>query len=389
LSPARPLRAVAAARRAPWLLLALAACTHVEPPAFQRPPAPVTVAAAITQDVPIYLDEIGRCAAREVVSIQPEVNGRITAIQFADGADLKAGDPLFTIDPRPYQATLDSKQAALAEARAKLDWTKLDLARVKSLSDSRAIAQADVDARQNALDVATAHVAAAEADVHSAQLDLDYCSIRSPIDGRAGVRLVDLGNVVKANEGSLLVIQRTDPLYADFTVAENDLSAVQRNMADGMLRVEVRLPDEPADKPRVGELTFLDNTVQGSTGTLFLRATFPNADRHFWPGRFVKVRLVLETRKDAVLVPAAAPQLSATGPFVYVVKPDDTAELRHVVVGQRQGELVVIESGLAAGERVVVDGQMGVTPGGPVHVATPPAPGATAASTPAAGAKAP
>lgn len=377
-----------AARCAPWLLLALAACTHADPPALQRPPAPVTVAAAVAADVPVYLDEIGRCAAREVVSIQPLVTGRITALQFEDGADLKAGDPLFTIDPRPYQARLDSMQAALAEARAKLDWTKLDLARVKSVSDPRAVAQTDVDQRQNAVDVATAQVAAAEADVASAQLDLEYCSIRSPIDGRAGQRLVDLGNAVKANEGSLLVIERTDPLYADFTVAENDLSAVQRNMAAGTLRVEVRLPDEPGE-PRVGELTFLDNAVQGTTGTLRLRATFPNTDRHYWPGRFVKVRLVLQTRRDAVLVPAVSPQLSAGGPFVYVVKADDTAELRHVVLGQRQGELVVVESGLAVGERVVVEGQLGVTPGGKLRMEAPPAAGATATGAAEAGAQAP
>jgi multidrug efflux system membrane fusion protein len=190
---------------------------------------------------------------------------------------------------------------------------------------------------------------------------------------------VDLGNVVTANSGSLLVIQRLDPIYADFTVTENNLTAVQRNMARGTLRVEVRLPDEP-DKPRDGKLTFLDNSVQDATGTVKLRATIPNGDRRFWPGRFVKVRLVLSTLQGAVLVPAAASQTSAKGPFVYVVKEDSTAELRPVTLGQRQGDLVVIDQGLKPGERVVMNGQLGVTPGGKVRIEEPRAPGSLPAT---------
>jgi multidrug efflux system membrane fusion protein len=365
------------------LLSCLAACSHQAPPAFERPPAPVTLSTAEAQDVPIYLDEIGRCAALEVVSVLPQVSGRITERLVDDGADVKQGDRLFTIDPRPYKAKLDSAQAALAETKAKLEWTGHELERVKSLPDERAIAKADVDARQNAVDVAKAQVDAAAADVDSATLDLEYCSIVSPIDGRAGQRLVDVGNVVKANEGSLLVIQRLDPLYADFTVAENDLTAVQRNMEAGTLRVEVRLPDDASD-PRVGDLTFLDNAVQNATGTLRLRATFPNADHHFWPGRFVRVRLLLSVRKGAVLVPASAPQLSANGSFVYVAKADDTAELRLVTVGQKQGDRIVIDSGLAAGERIVVEGQLGVTPGGKLRAVEAPAAAPSAAPAAAA-----
>lgn len=364
------------------VLLALAGCGEPATPVFERPPAPVTLGTAVAEDVPVYLDEIGRCAAREVVSVLPQVSGRITERFFEDGADIKAGDPLFTIDPRPYQARLASAQAALAEARAKQEWSEHELSRVQSLPDARAIAKADVDARSNAVDVAKAQVAAAEADVSSAQLDLEYCSIRSPIDGRAGQRLVDIGNVVKANEGALLVIQRLDPLYADFTIAENNLSAVQRNMAQGTLRVEIRLPDDQGAS-RLGELTFLDNAVQGATGTLRLRATFPNEDHHFWPGRFVRVRLLLEVLKGAVLVPAVAPQLAATGPFVYVIGADETAELRTIEVGQRQGDRVVVRSGLAAGERVVVEGQLGVTPGGKVAEVKPPPVAAAAESAPA------
>ena len=198
--------------------------------------------------------------------------------------------------------------------------------------------------------MAEAQVQQSQAAVETARLNLEYCTIRSPIDGRAGQRLVDIGNVVAANTGSLLVIERLDPIYADFTITENDLTAVQRNMQSGTLKVEVRLPDEP-DKPRDGKLTFLDNAVQEGTGTVKLRATIPNGDHYFWPGRFVKVRLVLSTLHGAVLVPAAAPQISAKGPFVYVIKEDSTAELRPVKLGQRQDEFVVVEEGLSLGSR--------------------------------------
>jgi multidrug efflux system membrane fusion protein len=183
---------------------------------------------------------------------------------------------------------------------------------------------------------------------------------------------VDLGNVVTANSGSLLVIQRLDPIYADFTITENDLTIVQRNMSEGSLKVEVRLPDEPGmPRARDGKLTFLDNSVQDGTGTIKLRATIANQDRRFWPGRFANVRLILGVQHNAVLIPAEAPQMSAKGQFVYVVKDDSTAELRPVTVGQRQGDLVVVSKGINSGERVVTNGQLGVTPGGKVRLAEP------------------
>jgi multidrug efflux system membrane fusion protein len=347
--------------------ITFAACGEKAPAAFERPPAPVSVAAAETQDVPVYLDEIGKFVAREVVSIQPQVSGRITQIHFTDGADLKAGQTLFTIDPRPYEAQLNSAQANLGQAKAALELAKLNFARVEGVTDQRAVSRQDYDAKKSAVQVAEAQLQQNQAAVENARLNLDYCTIRSPISGRAGQRLVDLGNVVTANSGSLLVIQRLDPIYADFTVTESNLTAVQRAMKAGALRVEARLPDE-ADQPRSGTLTFLDNSVQEGTGTVKLRATLANADRHFWPGRFAKVRLILERKRDAVLVPTDAPQLSAKGTFVYVIKPDSTAELRPVKVGQRQGNLIVVEQGLKGNERVVVAGHLGVTPGGKVRI---------------------
>jgi len=222
--------------------------------------------------------------------------------------------------------------------------------------------------------VGEAQVKQNEAAVESSRLNLEYTAIRSPIDGRAGRRLVDLGNVVTANSSTLLSIERLDPIYADFTVTENDFPTVQRNSRGGRLKVEVRLPDE-ADKPLIGQLTFLDNSVQPASGTVMLRATVPNAGNRLWPGQFVNVRLVLATLPKAILVPVAATQDSAKGPFVYVVKEDSTAELRPVKLGQRQGDLVVVEDGLKVGERVVITGQLGVMPGAKVRVDT----GATAA----------
>lgn len=353
-------------------LVLVSGCGRKAPASFERPAAPVSTAQAVARDVPVYLDAIGKIVAREVVSVQPQVSGRVTQIHFVDGADLKVGQVLFTIDPRPYRAQLSAAEANLAQGKAALDLAKINFDRVASVSDPRAVARQDYDAKKNAVAVAEAQVQQNRAAVENAQLNLDYCTIRSPINGRAGQRLVDIGNVVNANNGTLLVIQRLDPVYADFTVPEHELTAVQQNMKRGTLRAEVRLPDD-AGEPREGELTFLDNAVQEATGTVKLRVTVANKDRRFWPGRFAQIRLVLSTRKDAVLIPAEAPQMSAKGQFVYVVKPDATAELRPVTAGQRQGDLVVIDQGLRAGERVVTNGQLGVTPGGQVKVIAQPA----------------
>jgi len=356
-------------------IVALVGCETQAQQSFDRPPAPVTVVAATSEDVPVYLDEIGKVVAREMVSIQPQVSGRITAIHFDDGADVRRGDPLFTIDPRPYQAALDAAEANLAQARAALQLARVEYARAADLVQNNAVSRSEYDTRKSAVEVAEAQIGQREAAVETARLNLDYCSIRSPIDGRTGHRLVDIGNVVEANKGSLLVIQRIDPIYADFTITENDLTDVQKNMDRGTLRVEVQLPDDPGE-PRVGGLTFLDNAVQDGTGTVKLRATLPNSDHRFWPGRFVKVRLVLSTLHDAVLVPASAPQTSAQGPFVFVVNKDSVAEMRPVTLGQRQEDQVVVTRGLESGERVVIAGQIAVMPGGKVMVAQPDAAGA-------------
>jgi membrane fusion protein, multidrug efflux system len=274
------------------------------------------------------------------------------------------------IDPRPYKAQVDAAQATLAQAKAALDLARIQFARDQEVIGERAISRQDYDMKKNAVDVDQAQVDAAAAALETAQLNLEYCYIHSPIDGRAGARLVDVGNVVQANTTSLLSIQRLDPIYADFTITEGDLPRVQRQMSKSELKAAVRLPSETESGARMGRIEFLDNAVQNGTGTVNLRATMSNPDHHFWPGQFVDVKLILDTEKDAVLIPNQATQISQRGPFVYVVNSDNTAELRPIKLGQRQGDDVVVTEGLAPNERVVLAGQMLVRPGGKVRVDT-------------------
>ena len=352
------------------VLLAAAGCSrgnvHAAAPAM--PPPLVTAVRATAQDVPRYLDEIGRNAAFEAVTITPQVSGRIVERHFQDGENLRRGQLLFVIDPRPYKAQVDSAQASLAQAKAALDLAKIQFVRDQEVIVQKAISQQDYDTKKSAVDVDAAQVEAAEAALETAKINLEYCYIHSPIDGRAGARLVDVGNVVQPNTTSLLSIQRLDPIYANFTITEGDLPAVQKEMSSGRLKAAVRLPSDPENAARSGRVEFLDNVVQNGTGTVNLRATMSNSDHHFWPGQFVDVKLVLSTEKGAVLIPNQAAQISQRGPFVYVVKSDDTAELRPVKLGQRQGDQVVVTEGVAPNERVVLAGQMLVRPGGKVRV---------------------
>jgi len=346
-------------------------CNHgsVRATAPAGPPPPlVSVVRATAHDVPKYLDEIGRNVAFESVTVMPQVAGRITERHFQDGENLKRGQLLFVIDPRPFKAQLDSAQANLAQAKAALDLAKIQFARDQELVGTRAISKQDYDTKKNTVDVNAAQVEAAQAAIETAQINLDYCYIHSPIDGRAGARLVDIGNIVQANTTALLSVQRLDPIYATFTITERDLSEVQKQMRAGTLKAMVRTPGDPEDVTRPGKVEFLDNAVQNATGTVNLRATISNSDHHFWPGQFVDVKLVLATQKSAVLIPSQAAEISQQGPFVYVVKADDTAELRPVSLGQRQGGDVVITNGLAPDERVVLAGQLLVRPGSKVQV---------------------
>jgi multidrug efflux system membrane fusion protein len=370
----------------------------------EMPPAAVTTVAAITRDVPVYLDAIGKTVAIQNVSILPQVAGKIISSHVEDGASVKKGDLLFEIDPRPFEAAVATAKALLAQNKADLAWAQADFKRTEELLPSNVVSQLEYDQKKSVLDADQAKVEAAQAEIRTAELNLEYAQIHSPLDGRAGAVMVDPGNIVKANEGTIIVIQQLDPIYAEFTITENDLGTVRKFIANrGLdlgaepekgLKVLVDLPGDSVavlaalssaatqpttqaaakahSGPREGTLTFLDNSVQNGSGTVRLRATLPNSDHYFWPGQFVNCRLVLTTKKDAVLVPVEAQQIGQQGPYVYVVGDDQTAQVRPITPGQRQGNLLVIDKGLQAGEQVIMTGQMMVMPGGKVSVVNPP-----------------
>ena len=320
------------------------------------PPRPVSVAKVIVKDVPLYLDEIGTCAAFESVQVQSQVSGQIVERHFKDGADVKKGDLLFTIDPKPYQAVLDGAKADLFLAQA-------------NLQRQVELAAKNVTATQD-LDTAKANAMRAEAAVATAQVNLDYCSIRSPIDGRIGLRQVDAGNTVTAgSSGAVLVsIDNLDPIYTDFTVAEPDVPLVRRYLGGPNVKV---LTDAEGDNlpPREGSLYFIANTLQPGTGTVQARAVTPNHDHALWPSQFVQVRLILDQLKNAKLVPNSAVQIGQNGPYIFVVKKDSTLDLRQVKAGQKQaGDLTVITDGVQPGETVVTRGQLQLAPGTKVTV---------------------
>ncbi|MGE5212640.1 MAG: efflux RND transporter periplasmic adaptor subunit [Nitrospirota bacterium] len=310
---------------------------------------PAAVAKVVTKDVPLYLDEIGTCAAYETVQVQAQVSGKIIERHFQDGSDVKKGDLLFTIDPRPYQAALDQ-----ADAQAALD--KTTLKRQEDLRTRKVISQQDYD-------TAVANAQKSQAAADAALVNLDYCYIKSPINGRVGLRNVDVGNLVGPSSPSLVTIQGLDPIYTDFTVSEKDLPLVRKYLGGPNVKVETYLADGSI-APRTGDLYFIDNAVQPGSGTVKVRGVTPNPDRALWPSEFVLVRFILDTLKDATLVPTQAVQISQAGPFVFVVNSDNTVELRPVTPGQRQkDDLTVIENGIKPGETVVVTGQLALSPG--------------------------
>ena len=328
-----------------WRVLAGKKTSGAAPP----PARPVLVAKVTTKGVPVYLDEIGTCAAYETVQVQAQVNGVITSRDFQDGSDVKKGDLLFTIDPRPFQAALD-------QAKAQMVLDQITLQRQQDLRARNVVSAQDLDTAQ-----ANAHKS--EAAAEAMQVNFDYCFIKSPINGRVGLRNVDVGNLVGPASPSLVTIQGLDPIYTDFTVAETDLAFVRKYLGGPNVKVETRDPDGKI-APRLGDLYFIDNAVQPGSGTVKARAVTPNPDRALWPSEFVRVRFILDTIKDARLVPAQAVQISQSGPFVFVLKPDNTVDLRPVKPGQRQeGDLTVIESGVEPDETVVVTGQLALAPG--------------------------
>ena len=346
------------------------------------PPRPVTVSKVITKDVPIYLDEIGTCAAVETVQVQSQVNGQIISREFQDGAEVKKGDILFRIDSRPFEAALVQTQGLLAQAQSQVVLDQITLKRQQELRAKSVTSPQDLDTAQATVKSDEAKVKSAEGAVAAAQVNVDYCTIRSPIDGRAGLRQVDTGNIVGGGSGTsgsvLVTVQALDPIYTDFTVAEPDLALVRRYLGGPNVKVLTDAEDDEFP-PREGSLEFIDNALQPGSGTVKARAVTPNPDRALWPSQFVHVRFILDILKEAKLVPSSAVQIGQNGPYIFVVKPDSTLELRQVKAGQRQDDFTVITTGVNSGETVVVSGQLQLAPGAKVAPKE--------ASVPAAGSK--
>ena len=349
------------------MTLALPACRDAPVPA-EKPPRPVQAAVAEKRTVPLYFDEIGRAVPFQRVSVRAQVSGPVTAIHFTDGADVRVGQVLFDIDSRPFKAAVDAASARVEQAQAKLDFDVAQQQRNKRLRDRDVVSTADLDRTTSTEKVSAAALAVARAEVETARVSLEYATIQSPIMGRAGKRLVDVGNIVKANETILLEIQRQDPIYVEFVATEAQLHRIRYFIDKGSLAIEAVVPGQPKSR-RTGKLDFLDSGVKQDAGTVLLRGVFDNQDRRFWPGQFLRVRLLLDTLHDAVLVPSEAVQTGMDQPYVFVITKDDLIEVRQVRTGQVQERQIVIADGLAPGERVVVSGQLGLSAGARVSVA--------------------
>jgi multidrug efflux system membrane fusion protein len=351
-------------------LASIAGCTRPVPPAPPASPPPVTVATARVQTVPVQLRAIGTVRVFATVAVRPRLNGELTEVHFREGQDVKKGDRLFTIDPRPYRTALEQAKAQLERDQALLRGAELVLERGRQLARTSAIAAELLD--RNYTDVASARatVAADQAAVKSAELQLEFTTINAPIDGRTGNVLVTVGNLVSTSEPNpLVVINQISPISVSFSVPEQYLAEIEANRRkhDGTLPVDASLRGGSA--PLHGKLTFIDNTANTTTGTVQLKATFPNEDRRLWPGQFVEVIMTLGERRDSVTVPSAAVQEGQDGSFVFVLRPDSTAALQFVDTAfvTTEGE-AVITKGLSGGETVITDGHLRVAPGSKVAV---------------------
>jgi multidrug efflux system membrane fusion protein len=332
---------------------------------------PVLVAQAFTTNVPVQIDPppVGHVRALSTVTVHSEIQGMLSEIHFKEGQEVKRGDLLFMLDPRPWEAALNQAQANLQRDSGQLEYAKANFARDQKLLDAKIISQDQIDTDRASLDAATGTVAADHAAITNAQLNLDYCQIRAPMDGRTGALQAYVGNVVKAPDDVLLTINEIHPIYVVFAVPEQYLPQIRQEMAERPLKVSVSYQNMAGPPPQ-GVLTFSDNSVDETTGTILLKATFSNDDRALWPGQFVTVSLTLSELTNAVVVPSQAVQTGQNGQFIYVVKPDQTVEERTVVTGITSQNDTVVSSGLKVGETVVTDGQLRLEPGVAVSIKT-------------------
>jgi len=356
-------------------LATVAACAKKVEKPKGRPPAPVITAIASQQDVPLQLRAIGTMEASESVTIRTQISGEITKVAFREGQDVQKGALLFQLDPRVYQAAIRKAEATLARDRVILTNARKDFERYSQLVKDGIVTQEQAEGYRTRAESAAADLSSDQAAVDSAREQLAYCTITAPIGGRLGVLAVDRGNVVKANDIALVTINKLTPIHAGFTIPEKNLPEIQQRLTGGKLAVEAEVPGGTGVTEK-GFVSFFDNTVDPATGTIRLKAAFDNTKKQLWPGQFVNLTITLAIKKNAVVVPGQAVQTGQKGQYVFVVKPDLTAEIRPVVSGPAARGMTTIESGLKPGEQVVIDGQMRVVPGGKVEIKPPEKPGA-------------
>jgi len=338
-------------------------------------PVPVTVAAVVQKDVPLELEIIGTARAYASVSVKTRVDGQLSRVVFKQGEEVKRGDLIFEIDPRPFQTALSQAEALLARDVASLENAEAEMRRTDELAATKAVAATLVEANRAKVAMLRGSVDADKAAVRTATLQLSFCFIASPVNGRVGLVLVDEGNMVKNNDTILAVVNQIKPLYVDFAVAERFLPDVRAAAGRGQLRVEAIPPQHPEARS-AGTLEVINNQVDTTTGTVLLRAVFPNADERLWPGQFLNVTLTLGQLTNVAVVPTAAVQNSQSGEFVFVVNADTRVEKRLVKLGRVRENEAVIESGVKPGETVVTDGQMRLAPGFRADVKAPGQPSA-------------
>jgi membrane fusion protein, multidrug efflux system len=335
---------------------------------------PVTVAAATKRDLPIYLTGLGSVQASFTVGIRSQVDGKLEQVLFTEGQQVKKGDVLARIDPRLYQAAFDQAKAKRKQDEAQLSSAEKDLVRSRTLVDKSFQTQQVVDQQQAKVDQLNASITADEAAIEAAQTQLDYTSVTAPSDGRMGVRLIDPGNIVHAADSSIIAtLTLTKPIAVVFTLSARSLNDVRDAQARGPVEVTAFSQDNvnPLSK---GTLLLIDNIVDQASATIRLKAMFANADEKLWPGDFVNARVLLDVRHDVLVIPAPAIQRGPEGIFTWVVKPDGVVEARPITVGPTTADQTIVTSGLAEGDRVVVNGQYKLRLGAHVTVSSPPEP---------------
>jgi membrane fusion protein, multidrug efflux system len=328
---------------------------------------PVTAGTVAVEDVPVFLQGIGTVQAYNTVAIKSRVDGQIVKINFKEGEEVKVGDPLFQIDPRPYQAALETAQAAKEKDEAQLAGAQLDLDRYYKLLAPGWQTRQSYDQQKATVEQFQAAIKGDIAQIENAKLNLNYADIRSPIDGRLGAKLVDVGNLVHASDNApLVMITELKPIFVSFTLPQETLDDIQENNKKAPLVVLASSGDGKKELAQ-GKLTLIDNMIDQATGTIHLKARFDNDDERLWPGEFVNLRLILSTRKSVATVPQQTVQVGPNGYYAYIIKPDNTVERRAVEVATMQDGLAVITKGLTVGENVVVDGQYRLTEGARVN----------------------